>query len=193
MSTDKDRDDVANTLFGATEGPTAGENHSAGKPPEASDTQDRDAAETLFGTPEASTSYEAGLAGLLGPLGQEARESGDKDLLAEYTEFSQALPKALAHFQVSSQEARAFAWSLNHYSDSPLSEEALARRNDISMEELRRSWGEEADRMLEAARPVYRDLIQRVPGLKDFMELGAGSDPKVIEMLARIAKQRSKR
>ncbi|MNZ39824.1 hypothetical protein D3C78_573240 [compost metagenome] len=72
------------------------------------------------------------------------------------------------------------------------SAESLAARNEACINSLRGAWGKNFDQNMAHAKAEAARLTRSVPGAAEVLNLGAGSDPALVKVLADAGRARRK-
>jgi len=71
--------------------------------------------------------------------------------------------------------------------------EQLEARNERCLSSLRTSWGSEFDQNMAYAKAEAARLINTVPNAGKVLDMGAGSDPALVKLLAEAGRTRARR
>lgn len=204
----QERRSDAEVFYGATEAGPAGIAQSAASPANAADSPQPTEATTdalgerlstesvLYGAggvvPETPDGYASGLSSTFDSLEYAARYEQNHEDVQALAQGKQALMGTFHEFGVGDGLAGELTTTVAEYMRAPLSDERLIEQTDSVMRELQQEFGGETERMIAGAQRVAQEAMSRMPWLREYLEAGAGSDPKIIRAFAQIAKRLGK-
>lgn len=122
-----------------------------------------------------------------GPL-QELRAGGDHEAAQQLGTLRQTVGSAAVEFGLEPADLSALLQVPDYRAAA--SEEALVRQEETAIDWLERSEGDQAEAALRGAQRVAEEACARVPGLRDWLDRGAGNDPKLLAVAVRVARAR---
>lgn len=125
---------------------------------------------------------------------REAHDEGDQETVEAYKESQKALTEYTRDAWLRDEHTKALMLSAQAVMQSPVTDPAvIAQRAASAAQQLRKEWGADYEQNLAAAKAEARRLMERVPGAREVIDLGAGNDPAVIRALAIAGKERKQR
>lgn len=136
--------------------------------------------------PELSDFYES--------MEREDRINGEEVDSAAFHASSTALQQFAAEAGFGRDHMRALMTAANDTVTAPITSiEQLEARNERCLSSLRTSWGSEFDQNMAYAKAEAARLINTVPNAGKVLDMGAGSDPALVKLLADAGRTRARR
>lgn len=124
----------------------------------------------------------------------EAHREGDQETVEAYKESQKALTEYTRDAWMRDEQTQALMKSAAAVMKSPVTDPAtIASRSASAAQALRQEWGADYAQNLAMAKAEAKRLIDRVPGAREVLDLGAGNDPAVIRALAAAGRERKQR
>lgn len=134
--------------------------------------------------------YDHMLGQMYDPLETHHRGIKDDEGVRLVQEGRAATNAALKEYAVGQSEAGRLMTTLNDFYANPRDAESIERLSEVTFSTLRAELGTRADAYVAGAKRVADELSRKVPGFREILESGAGSDIGVIKVLANAARRK---
>jgi len=125
---------------------------------------------------------------------REDRINGEEVDGEAFHASSTALQQFAAEAGFGRDHMRALMTTVNDTVTAPITSlEQLEARNERCLSSLRTSWGSEFDQNMAYAKAEAARLINTVPNAGQVLDMGAGSDPALVKLLADAGRTRARR
>lgn len=139
---------------------------------------------------DALPSYDHMLGQIFDPLETHHRGIGDDEGVRIAAETRAATNAAFVEYSIGRSEAQRILTAFNDSLKNPRDAESLERLNEVTYSTLKSQLGTRTDAYLAGAKRIANELSAKIPGFRDTLQAGAGSDLNVIKALANAARRK---